>query len=153
MTVELGKVCVYSHWSGDELVYIGKGVPSRPYEFFARSEKWKSFFKDKKNINIKILGWFESDDEAKKFERKLIRERQPKCNIQYTKDAQKPRLQKGQAKKNFSISLRPSEIEAVDNYAKKLSDELGYKVSRNEIIRKATLKYIEYLENEYGTMD
>lgn len=55
-------------------------------------------------------------------------------------------------KKNFSVSMLPKEIKSADTWAVFLSEKFGYKISRNEIIRKATLKYMKALEDEYKTM-
>lgn len=49
-------------------------------------------------------------------------------------------------KKNFSVSFRPKEISEVDEYVERLIAESGYKISRNEIIRRATLAHIRFME-------
>ena len=144
-TIIIDQVCVYSHWCEDELVYIGKGVPSRPYNFDTRSDLWKSFFKDKKAITVKIIKWFSSNEEAAKYEDELIHLKNPKCNILHTTKASKPRI-RGGAKKNFSISMLPSEIKEIENYLQKALDETGFPISRNEFIRRAVLNHLDMVE-------
>jgi metal-responsive CopG/Arc/MetJ family transcriptional regulator len=49
-------------------------------------------------------------------------------------------------KKNFSVSMKPREIERIDKKVEELSKETGFPVSRNELIRRATIAYLDFVE-------
>ena len=51
-------------------------------------------------------------------------------------------------KKNFSISMKPREISEVDKYIEELIVDSGFKVTRNEIIRRATLAHVRFMKNK-----
>lgn len=48
--------------------------------------------------------------------------------------------------KIFSVSMRSTELDDVEVHLDKLEESTGYKVYRNELIRKATLAHIKYME-------
>ena len=48
--------------------------------------------------------------------------------------------------KVFSVSLRSTELDDVYVHLSDLEEATGYAVSRNELIRKATLAHIEYVK-------
>ena len=59
------------------------------------------------------------------------------------------------ARKNkvFSVSMVKSEVDDVDKYVEKLIKESGYKISRNEIIRRATLAHVKFMEDQNENKD
>lgn len=45
-------------------------------------------------------------------------------------------------KKNFSVSMRPCEIESIDKHVEEIVNEVGISVSRNELIRRVMMSYL-----------
>jgi hypothetical protein len=81
MFIKSSGICVYSHKAAGVLIYIGKGVCSRPFERTRRNEKWNELVVQAGGFEVEILGWFDSDGDARKFEARAIRELAPVCNL------------------------------------------------------------------------
>ena len=56
-------------------------------------------------------------------------------------------VQSPDRKKNFSISMKPKEICELDKYIEELIAESGYRITRNEIIRRATLAHVRFMKD------
>lgn len=55
--------------------------------------------------------------------------------------------------KVFSVSMSTQEVIDVDTFVEELIKESGFKISRNEIIRRATLAHIKYVKDKKKTKD
>lgn len=53
-------------------------------------------------------------------------------------------------KKNFSISMQPKVIERLNKSVDELSKETGFPVSRNSLIEKAVIKFLDEQEKKYS---
>jgi hypothetical protein len=72
--------CVYTHEIDGEIVYIGKGWPTRPFEFWNRNTYWTEAMDFEAGYRITILAWFATDAEAISYEEYLITTLNPKFN-------------------------------------------------------------------------
>lgn len=48
--------------------------------------------------------------------------------------------------KVFSVSMQELEVEEIDGYIETLQEEFGFSISRNELIRRATLAHIRFTQ-------
>jgi hypothetical protein len=63
----------YTHSTPNgKVFYIGKGVDNRAYSFSDRSHAWKRAVKDNKGLNIDILAYWKTEQEAFEHEKVLI---------------------------------------------------------------------------------
>ncbi len=76
--VSIGKICVYAHSVNGVVVYVGKGMSQRPYEIRSRTKRWKAVIGEV--FEVEILGWFDSDSEARAFEKSKIMQLRPAGN-------------------------------------------------------------------------
>lgn len=61
---------VYEHWLDDECLYVGKGSNNRAFDFEARRDDYRIFLnKNKNNIKVKIVKYFDNEEEALDFEK------------------------------------------------------------------------------------
>jgi hypothetical protein len=81
--------CVYAHFNGTQIIYIGSGPPARAFAD-KRSIRWHRMTKRKK-ISVDILAWFDNRFDAYNHEGELIRQHRPCCNYENNPDFQKPR--------------------------------------------------------------
>ena len=51
-------------------------------------------------------------------------------------------------KKNFSISMKPIEIERIDKHVQELTKESRFPVTRNELIRHIILEYLDSIDKK-----
>lgn len=94
-TVEPSKVCVYSHRIDGEIIYIGMGVASRPFDKAGRTAAWKALVEKNGSYDVEILGWFDNVQAASQEERKQIMLHQPIANTVYkTRPKRKPNRRK-----------------------------------------------------------
>lgn len=70
------KYYVYTHSLDGVLSYIGKGQGTRCLEFYRRSDNWNKYIREKQkniyDVSVEIVGQFEDELEALKFESNLI---------------------------------------------------------------------------------
>lgn len=112
-TVHLGKMCVYSHTIDGDTIYIGKGGTQRPYEFRYRTKRWKDIVGEKP-FDVEILGWFDTDREAREFEKKKIQELNPIGNAIHTAHYQAVRTKKAKPlSMDFHIKVTANEYAAI----------------------------------------
>jgi hypothetical protein len=63
----------YAHYTpSGKVFYIGKGVNDRAYSFSDRSHAWKCAIKDNEGVNIRILAYWDTEQEAFEHEKVLI---------------------------------------------------------------------------------
>lgn len=77
-----GEYCVYVHRWYDEVFYVGKGRPHRPFSRASRNKLWWERTKGRM-YTVEIVKWFKTDEAACVYERELIFELRPSCNIVY----------------------------------------------------------------------
>ena len=66
--------CVYTHSKKDgSIFYVGMGLPSRPFNCFSRSDKWKEVASET-GFKVSIIEDYISEDEAYELEEFLISE-------------------------------------------------------------------------------
>lgn len=75
------KFCVYAHRLQGTLIYIGKGRAPRALASTQRNSKWRDAVKNTGVFDLDILGWYESSEEAARFEKQYIKEHKPLCNL------------------------------------------------------------------------
>ena len=63
---------------------LGKVVLSRPFRNSCRSALWRAIAKKADYYEVKIVGWFEDDREARKVETRLIKQYQPIANFSWS---------------------------------------------------------------------
>lgn len=73
--------CVYVHRANGQVIYVGKGVSSRPFEITRRSEKWVEAVRVAGGFDVEILEWFDSEAEALLQEARTIQDLKPTCNL------------------------------------------------------------------------
>lgn len=77
--------CVYAHFVNGECIYIGKGNWKRPYGFNGRKTVWgNNVLKDGNQLIVKVLKWFSYEKDALLFEKVLIKDIKPICNLMHT---------------------------------------------------------------------
>jgi hypothetical protein len=81
MLVYRHKKCVYFHRIGEEIFYIGQGTYSRPFVCIDRSPRWHEKVNQSGFFDIEIVAWFDSEQEARQEERRLIIEHKPYANF------------------------------------------------------------------------
>ena len=72
---ELRKVnhyIVYEHWLDNKVVYVGSGVWYRARRYTNRRNKEHRELMEKGKIKYKIVAEFESEDDAREYEKELI---------------------------------------------------------------------------------
>lgn len=81
ITLNVNKWYVYTHSVGSEIIYVGMGKASRPFDVCSatRSKKWRSIVKG--DISIRVVREFEIRKEAFEFERWLTRLLDPVANV------------------------------------------------------------------------
>ena len=55
--------------------------------------------------------------------------------------------------KVFSVSMKQKETEEIDEYVEKLQEEFGFSISRNELIRRATLAHIRFTQENDESLE
>lgn len=84
MIIPVNKFCVYEHWIGDRLVYVGKGRPSRAFQMswheYSRGSAWVAAVGDATELRVEIVSWHESEAEAIRVEAETIRRLKPPGN-------------------------------------------------------------------------
>jgi len=80
--LHVGKICVYEHIRGDEVVYVGMGQWNRPFAD-SRNDNWLEEFRAYGPVQIRILSWFDDEREARAYEAEVIKYRQPRLNIMH----------------------------------------------------------------------
>ncbi len=85
ITLRIDKPCVYRHWLGEEIIYIGKGRGTRPFEVrdYSRKTPWRKALKGSDTIRVEIVRWFDTDDAALRFEKREIARFNPAGNTQH----------------------------------------------------------------------
>ena len=74
---------VYAHVHETDIFYIGKGVKVRAFVTVGRSLKWNRYVnKINKDYEVIIFKRFATNDQALKYESKMIDKYNPSCNIQ-----------------------------------------------------------------------
>ncbi len=81
MFIKSSGVCVYVHRTGEQVLYVGKGVSSRPFERTRRNEKWHEAVAANGGFDVEIVAWFDSDAAALLFEAELIQKLAPTSNL------------------------------------------------------------------------
>ena len=145
LKLKKGKYCVYTHSHRGKVVYIGKGIPQRPFDLNARSKRWLEFFNTKESVQIDIVGWFDDEKKAIEKERKLIRKFQPICNTNHLNN--KNKRKKIRKTEVFSVSFQFQELVEIQEHLEELENKFGFSFSRNELIRKATLAHVRHQRN------
>ena len=79
ISVPANQTCVYAHYVGEQLIYIGVGSVERAFRVWCRSPSWKALTKD--GYRVEILQWFENRDEALEAEKRFIQELKPTTNL------------------------------------------------------------------------
>jgi hypothetical protein len=79
--IEQGKVCVYSHSIDGTVIYIGKGIPARPFHT-NRTKQWHDVVDPAGRFDVQILSWHSTDAEARKEETFQILKLKPIANLQ-----------------------------------------------------------------------
>lgn len=72
--------CVYTHSLNGDVFYVGQGKPRRPYDFSSRNHVWNEMVDSREDVEVRIVEWFRTQDDALTAERKLIRELRPRAN-------------------------------------------------------------------------
>jgi len=83
---------VYAHCYEGNIFYIGRGQGRRADNFTSRSPVWLAFAESiDHDIQVLIMNRFKTVDAADRYEKKKIKEFNPKCNICHTDNPpQKP---------------------------------------------------------------
>lgn len=71
---------VYIHRSNGEVIYVGMGLPYRPFDFRRRNKYWKRLH-DKYGVSVEIYKDNLSKEQAFQLEIKLISKLKPCCNF------------------------------------------------------------------------
>ena len=67
--------CVYIHKLDNVPFYIGYGSKERAYNLYSRKRRWLEYVKDRrKDVQIEIIKWFNTAEEAKSYEIYLQKE-------------------------------------------------------------------------------
>lgn len=67
--------CVYVHKLDNIPFYIGYGSKERAYNLYSRKRRWLEYVKDRrKDVQIEIIKWFNTAEEAKSYEIYLQKE-------------------------------------------------------------------------------
>ena len=81
MRTKSSEFCVYGHYVRKTCIYVGEGVPGRPFNMVSRNESWKSLIqKNHSRVDIRIFKWFTRSRQARKYEKFLIQKLRPLCN-------------------------------------------------------------------------
>src|ERR1041385_5952573 len=83
MRVEIEKICVYLHSVDGKVFYVGMGIADRPLQIAGRhrSARWHEIVDRAGHFNVEIVGWFKSEDDARKEEYRQIKIHYPYANI------------------------------------------------------------------------
>ncbi len=75
--------CVYAHFLGERVIYVGCGGPKRPRQVSpsSRNRLWHRFIADSSKITVVVFRRFRSFLAAEHYERRKIRELKPPANI------------------------------------------------------------------------
>lgn len=85
MTIYPLKYCVYHHKIGKRIFYVGAGVSSRPFVTDDRTEAWRHFIKNNGgSYQVKIVAWFNTQNQARRFEAREIQRVNPLTNGGWT---------------------------------------------------------------------
>lgn len=88
--VRANEVCIYGHYVGDRLIYIGMGRLDRVFNIKCRSDEWKRLTKD--GYRVALLAWFGDRAAARTEEKRLIREFSPICNLLHSANWVSPHI-------------------------------------------------------------
>ena len=82
MIVHKNKYCVYLHTTPDlGIFYVGKGKSSRPFSQANRNSEWTKVIEKNSGVyEVKVIKWFDNEDDALAFEAKEIKRLQPVTN-------------------------------------------------------------------------
>jgi len=102
MIFHYGKCCVYGHYIGDALVYVGKGTGDRPFNKSGRGKMWKEMVLESDDLKVEIFEWFDNDDDAFNKEAEIIANYSPILNL----------IGKSKIKSSagYSMTLIPTEV-------------------------------------------
>lgn len=147
VTIHSGnKYCVYTHSFDGRVVYVGKGRATRPFETHLRGSAWKKFFKGKA-VEVTIAKWFSNEADAKKHESELIEELNPVLNKRAGKDGTRiTQADRKRKDKVFSVSVTKDELQELTEIVKQLEKETGFRISRNQFVRKSALAVCSYMK-------
>ncbi|ATI51064.1 hypothetical protein CPZ32_12190 [Bacillus cereus] len=70
---KVNKYTVYEHWLNNEVVYVGSGVWYRCRRIYNRRNSVHRQLMQDGNIDYKIVGEFDKEEEARDFEVRLIK--------------------------------------------------------------------------------
>lgn len=79
--VDMAATCIYAHYVGEELIYIGSGTMERAFTVRNRSPEWKNLTSN--GYSVVIIQRYNSKDQAEEEEKRLIKELNPRCNLIY----------------------------------------------------------------------
>lgn len=65
------------------------------------------------------------------------------------KPRKRPASQGKRKSEVFSVSVRPEEMDEMNDFLDEMSKKTGFRISRNEFMRRAALSHIRFA-NEYG---
>lgn len=85
MNLHIDKFCVYHHYVGRRLIYIGTGSSARPFQCWNRTEAWEAAVGKNRRIRVKIIQWFNNAVDARRFEELEILEYHPEANLSIPK--------------------------------------------------------------------
>lgn len=80
ITFEGPRYCVYQHWLGEELMYVGCGSLNRPFNLGGRTNTWIRSAEEAKNVRVEIVLLTTQWREASIYERQMIIRLKPTCN-------------------------------------------------------------------------
>jgi hypothetical protein len=80
MTVQNRKWCVYSHSLHGDIVYVGVGTLTRPFERTRRNAKWTELVGIEPSYEVTVHLWTDDRREALRAEADLITRLKPRCN-------------------------------------------------------------------------
>ena len=72
--------CVYTHSYQGTVFYVGKGIPSRPFDGLSRNKRWETFVQNITSYEVSIIFWTDDEDLAYSEESRLIQLLKPLCN-------------------------------------------------------------------------
>jgi hypothetical protein len=75
-------ICVYAHYVGEQIVYIGMGTLERAFRVAFRPKVWQDITSN--GYKVVVLCWFDNRRDASQEEQKLIRAFNPLCNFAHS---------------------------------------------------------------------
>ena len=79
ISVPPNQTCVYAHYVGEQLIYIGVGSIERAFRIWCRSPEWKKLTRN--GYRVEVIQWFENREDALEAEKRLIQELRPTTNL------------------------------------------------------------------------